>query len=120
MAKRVMQFRYYSDNDSKNQPMYTNEDAQRSISKITLRNGKIFSDYKNITQLGIQTLPGTKFYLNDGINPIIVGSTGIYELDLVGVTTITKLTFNEDSLKTIENLPNAYLIIDIIYEGTIE
>ena len=47
-----------------------------------------------IVQLGIQTLPGTKFYLNNSIEPIIVGYTGIYELDLDNQTEIFKLTFN--------------------------
>jgi hypothetical protein len=35
-----------------------------------------------IVQLGIQSVPGTKFYLNGSNNPIIIGNTGIYELDL--------------------------------------
>jgi hypothetical protein len=61
-------------------------------------------------------LPGTKFYLNDGINPIIVGSTGIYEVDLEGVSPITKIAFNQESLDIIENTANAYLIVDMIYD----
>lgn len=113
MVKRVMQFRYYSEKDGRNQP-------NAEGSKITLSNlqsGGIFEKYGNIIQLGIQTLPGIKFYLNNGINPIMVGSTGIYELDLEGLSPITKLAFDKDSLDVIEETPNAYLIIDTIYES---
>lgn len=109
MAKQVMQVRYYSDSDSKNQPT--------SVRKATLASGEVFQSYGNIIQLGVQTLPGTKFYLNDGINPIIVGSTGIYELNLEGISPITKLAFDQKSLSTIENAVDAYLIVDMIYES---
>jgi hypothetical protein len=40
-----------------------------------------------IVHLGIQTLPGTKVYLNSNMDaPVIIGATGIYELDLEGTT----------------------------------
>ena len=43
--------------------------------------------YSPIIHLGIQTLPGTKIYLNGFYDaPIIIGATGIYELDLEGTT----------------------------------
>lgn len=113
MVKKVMQFRYYSKNDGRNQP-----NAEGSeITLSNLQSGGIFENYGNIIQLGIQTLPGTKFYLNYGINPIMVGSTGIYELDLEGLSPITKLAFDKKSLDSIEETPNAYLIIDTIYES---
>lgn len=70
-----------------------------------------------ITQLGIQTLPGIKFYLNDGVDPIIVGSTGIYELDLEGLSEITALSFDKDSIKRIDDNDNGYLIVDAIYSA---
>lgn len=107
MAKQIMQFRYYADNNSKNQPS--------KITRRELSSGSIFSKYYPITQLGIQTLPGTKFYLNNSITPIIVGSTGIYELDLEGISEINNLSFDGNSLSAINNNNNAYLIIDIIY-----
>ena len=75
MAKHIMQFRYYGDNHIDNQP--------RGIIKEQLtQNGGIFTKYLPFTQLGIQTLPGSRFYLNNAESPIIVGSTGIYELEL--------------------------------------
>jgi hypothetical protein len=60
-------------------------------------------------------LPGTKFYLNNGLTPIIIGPTGIYELDLEGISQITDLRFDSNSLTAVENNDSAYLIIDIVY-----
>lgn len=116
MAKMIKQYRFYNETDKvRNQPT--------SINKTNLVNGLVFESPScyPILQLGIQTLPGTKFYLNGGIDPIIVGSTGIYELDLEDSMEIVKLTFNKDSLDTIENNANGYLIIDVLYDkGTEE
>ena len=108
MAKQIMQFRYYDENNSgqKNYP--------KNINKAKLSSGSIFSDYLPITQLGIQALPGTKFYLNNGITPIIIGSTGIYELDLEGLSEITNLSFDAASIEGINKNSNAYLIVDVI------
>lgn len=108
MAKKIMQFRYYGDvaESNKNQP--------NNISKSNLANGKIFSDYLPIVQLGIQSVPGTKFYLNNGTTPIIIGSTGIYELDLDGVSSITQLSFDAGSLEALSTNLNGHLIVDII------
>lgn len=106
MAKQIMQFRYYAEGNSKNQP--------KTISKAKLATGSIFANYLPITQLGIQALPGTKFYLNNSITPIIIGSTGIYELDLEGLSEITNLSFEGLSVEAINKNNNAYLIIDVI------
>ncbi len=106
MAKQIMQFRYYAEGNGKNYP--------KNITKAKLTSGSIFSDYLPITQLGIQALPGTKFYLNNGITPIIIGSTGIYELDLEGLSEITNLSFDASSVESINKNNNAYLIVDII------
>lgn len=111
MAKRVMQFRYYGDKDevaSKNYP--------KNIKANALINGSAFNKYLPIYNLGIQTLPGTQFYVNGGNNSIIVGSTGIYELDLEGLSEITALKFSKESITTIAGADGAYIIIDIIYE----
>ena len=72
--------------------------------------------YVPILQLGIQSIPGTYFYLNGGLDPIIIGSTGIYELDLSGEIEISKLEFDYESLERINKMANGYLIVDIIYE----
>lgn len=111
MAKVVKQYRYYDDrNTSKNQPL--------GLKKEDLNEGSVFftDSLKSIIQLGIQTLPGTKFYLNNGEFPIIVGSTGIYELDLEGLSEITVLNFDLRSLSNIEEVGNAFLIVDALYE----
>lgn len=112
MAKVVRQYRYFNKEDLKNQP-------QDEISLETLKSGSVFFTEKgllSITQLGIQTLPGTKFYLNNEKKPIIIGATGIYELELEGISEINYLHFAEDSLQTIEEVGNAYLIVDALYE----
>ena len=106
MANKIMQFRYYGEKVSNNQPS--------NISASNLASGHIFSGYLPITQLGIQTLPVTKFYLNNSIYPVVIGSTGIYELDLKGVTQITEIHFDKRSLNLINENNNAYLIVDII------
>ena len=106
MANKIMQFRYYGEKVSNNQPS--------NISASNLASGHIFSGYLPITQLGIQTLPGTKFYLNNSIYPVVIGSTGIYELDLKDVTQITEIHFDKRSLNLINENNNAYLIVDII------
>jgi hypothetical protein len=62
-------------------------------------------------------LPGTKFYLNDGKTPIIIGSTGIYEIDLEGLSEITRLSFDKTSISLIDKNAGAYLIIDLIYDN---
>ena len=112
MAKVVRQYRYYGKQDLKNQPQY-------EISLETLETGSVFFSEEGlaaITQLGIQTLPGTKFYLNNAKKPIIVGATGIYELDLEGISEINSLFFDKKSIQTIEEVGNAYLIVDALYE----
>ena len=104
MAKQAMQFRYYGDKHEKNYLTTTSG----------LLDGTTFESYYPIIQLGIQSLPGTHFYLNNSNTSIIIGSTGIYELDIEGYTDITKLNFDNNSLENISNNGNAYLIIDII------
>ena len=74
MAKRIMQFRYYSKGDEKNSPHY--------ITIAGLTTGQIFRDFLPMSHLGIQTLPGTRFYLNGNTYPVIVGHSGLYELEL--------------------------------------
>lgn len=121
MANRIKQFRYYNDTAdgvSKNQPsQVTGEDG--GLIDTTYQHyvsGLVFGDNFPVLQLGIQALPGTKFKLNNAVDPIIVGLTGIYELDLVGQTEITAIQFDADSMVNINNNNNAYLIVDIIYD----
>lgn len=108
MANRIKQFRYYGEDHQNNQPTGEN--------MISYCNGDVFGDYFPITQLGIQAIPGTKFYLNNNLEPVIIGTTGIYELDLNNQTQINKITIDNDSLNMINNNPSAYLIVDILYD----
>ena len=109
MAKQVRQVRFYgSDEVKKNYPT--------GVTPATLASGSAFQNYVPAIQLGIQALPGTKFYLNNNYNPVIIGYTGIYELDLNGLSEVTSLKFDMQSLNAISKNANAYLIVDIIYE----
>ena len=120
MAK-ARQFRYYGINSPENYPT-GNEVAsgEHSMSATNLINGKVFNltNSNPAFQIGIQSLPGTKFYLNgkDGDNSIIIGSTGIYELNTENINiNITDLRFDYNSIQKIINNNNAYLIVDVIY-----
>ena len=109
MAKVIKQYRFYACEDERNQPAAKDWDAYV--------NGSVFA--YPILQLGIQALPGTKFYLNTSPDPVIIGSTGIYELDLENQMEITNLIFNEASMETINNTGNSgngYLIVDVIHD----
>lgn len=112
MARKVQQIRYYGDHKSdsdKNQPA--------NLTGNRLRSGSIFSQYTPMKQIGIQTMPGVKFYLNNSIEPIIIGSTGIYELNVENLTEITALSFDTTSINMINETPStSYIIVDILYE----
>lgn len=115
MARVVKQYRFYNEYDeTRNQPSYINME--------NLINGKVFESPScyPILQLGIQALPGTAFYLNSSIDPVIVGFTGIYELDLENQAEIVKLTFNKKSIETINTNANGYLIVDVLYDDGME
>ena len=57
MAKKVAQFRFYNNGDVRNYP-------SGIVAKDFVK-GRVFRDYYPIKQLGIQTLPGIEFHLND-------------------------------------------------------
>lgn len=111
MSNKIIQIRYYENDGAKNYPSV--EDLYNG-----LLTGSLFDKYTPIHQLGIQGLPGTEFYLNNALTPIVIGSTGIYELDLFdyGID-ITQLNFTAKSLDSINDNPNAYLIVDLVYGG---
>ena len=109
MAKYVNQVRYYGDGNAKN--------SNSTLSITSLQSGSVFHNTLPIVQLGIQTLPGMKVFINNHTNPIVVGQTGIYELNVDGISYITDLRFDGSTLGVInKNQANAYLIIDYIYE----
>ena len=111
MAKYVNQIRYYGDGSSKN--------SARNVTLQTLQSGSVFHNTFPIVQLGVQTLPGMKIYINNHTNPVIVGQTGIYELNVDGLSYITDLRFDGSTLKIIDDNKEkgTYLIIDYLYEG---
>ena len=99
MAREIVQYRYDPNGTS-------------TISINDLTQGTFFSRM-NILQLGIQAAGGVRLYLNGDTSSqgIVIGSTGIYELDVDGMTVITNLQFDRNTLT------NAHrIIIDIVYE----
>ena len=119
MANKIKQFRYYNDTNNlgKNSPsVITIDGADVDVSYAHYVSGAVFGECFPGLQFGIQSLPGTKFYLNNSYLPIVIGYTGIYELDVDDLAEITSLRFDNESLNKIKNNPETYLIIDIIYE----
>lgn len=115
MKKVLRQFRYYGEDANS-----SSLNAPSNISRDSLYSGHIFRDSlelrsASIVSLGIQTIPGIQFYVNDSLDTIIIGSNGIYELSLSDGYEIDELRFTSDSLELINSNPSAYLIIDIIY-----
>lgn len=102
------------------QIIYFNETSSfntSGVTKNTLMSGSAFEDYLPACQLGIQALPGTKVYLNGNANPIIIGFTGVFSIDLSAGGNITEITVDATSLNLINDNINAFLIIDIAYFG---
>lgn len=109
MAKHVNQIRYYGNGNLKN--------SSSEVSLRSLQYGTVFHNHIPIIQLGVQTLPGMKIYINNHMNPVVVGQTGIYELNVDGISHITDLKFDGATLNIINSeASNAYLIVDYIYE----
>lgn len=110
MARQVMQFRYYGERSSKNQPA--------KINKSNLTSGSIFLDYIPIKQLIIQGPPGVTFYLNGNQDSsIVLGQSGIFKLDLENMFDIFYLSFASKSLQLLNQSNDQGLIIDIIYDN---
>ena len=120
MANKIKQYRYYAEvnqnKNTKNQPLFL-ADGTTVVGLSHYVSGDVFGTCYPVLQLGVQALPGTKFYLNESTEPIIIGTTGIYELDLHGKTEISKIQFDSESMKLIRDNNNAYLIVDIIYDN---
>lgn len=124
MAKQIYQFRYYDDNNPLNCPVNaTSEDwassstetpSAKAFTDFTSEAGAVLPQKASIVQLGIQTIPGTKFYLNGSKYPTTVGVTGIYEISLDDEVTIESLVFNKISMERIKENEGAYLIVDML------
>jgi hypothetical protein len=120
MAK-TGQYRYYNDNNdgvTKNQPQQVlgEDKVYYNVSYKHYVSGLVFGSDFPVLQLGIQALPGTKFYLNNAVDPIIIGLTGIWEIDLDGQTEITAIQIDNQSIQNIRDNKNAFLIIDVVYD----
>ena len=122
--KKVTQLRFFGDsnaylNTADQDAIYhqIDENQPNSLSSVDLSSGDAFLEYIPILQLGIQALPGTKFHLNANLDPVIIGASGMYELDLVNSSAVlTSLTCEKESLTKISKNPDGYLIIDIVYQ----
>lgn len=110
--KKIMQFRFHGEGSQYNYP------KNYGISEWTYN---LFDKYGMISHLGIQGAPGTVFYINHSQNPITLGVTGIYELNLEGIGRVNALRFEKDILmeKYSPSDANPYhrLIVDIVYDG---
>lgn len=106
--KKIKQIRYYNETSAKNNPL--------GLTKSDLASGRAFRQYTPIIQLGVQALPGTRFSINNNTNTIVVGYTGIYELNTNIVYNIQDLSFDLQSLDLINDNDNGYLLVDIVYE----
>ena len=111
--KHMMQFRFHGVDSAENYPIW------HDWRKYNWYNNLLY-DYGQVSHLGIQGEPGVIFYLNGSNSPIVIGNTGIYELDLEGIGRITSLKFDELQLSSIYNNSSdktKRLIVDIIYDG---
>ena len=109
--KCIKQFRYYGDNNVNNYPT--------NMTTSNLIRSNIFAGYGAITQMGVQARPGTTMYLNNSIYPIVIGETGIYEIDLQDFGVITAIRFEGSSLTRFDEQGSTdRILIDIIYEGS--
>ena len=109
---RIAQIRYYGDGDNRNAP------ADLTANTLTKNDNGLFNSYGNISQIGIQARPNAKFWLNNSRYEIIMGETGIYELDLKNTGFITDIKFSSDTIQVYNKADNTdRLIIDIVYEG---
>ena len=115
MKRYVKQIRYYGDGSPENSKLSDGS----AMNASSLANGGAFNDYTPIVKLGIQTLPGTRFYLNGSEESIIVGNNGLFELDLEDRIQITGLRFSPASLQNINKIKEqGYLLVDLVYERT--
>lgn len=107
--KRIKQFRYYGkDNIDKNMP------RQGEV----FFKGNWFQNINAVSHIGVQAIPGVRFYLNDSPSSLMVGQTGIYELDLGNLGIIQSFKLDFSSLKDKEEQILEYgIIVDVVYEG---
>lgn len=105
MTQHFKQFVYCGDNSSYN-----------TVTREALRTGSFMTNTGTVVQLAIQAPPGMKFYVNENNNPVIIGYTGYFEIDLSSTSgAISEIHFDNGWLGYINNNASAVLIIDIAY-----
>ena len=113
--KQIKQFIYYGLNDDRNTPQGSEFDNPWVYN--------LFSQYRQISHLGIQGEPGVQFCINGSEDKyaIMIGNTGIYEIDLDGVGYISSLRFLKKSLEDLDAKATGSkrLIVDFVYEGVV-
>lgn len=133
--KRIAQFRFRGSAFGPDGIWYYNDNYPADLDRDTLVFGNIFQKLGPVSQLGIQAPPGTRFYLNHSASPIMVGDTGIYELNLEGIGRINAIQFHKDDLddmyklvidsngNVVKNNGDAVwdaadkILVDVVYEG---
>ena len=123
MAKKVEQVRYYGPHQTE---LPKGSAAGRgannwpaTLTHRSMTSGTAFAPKgvnRSVVQLGIQSLPGTKFFINNSGNPVVIGATGIYELNVDGLAKITNLSFEPESVNRIDNSSTGYILVDYVYE----
>ena len=112
--KQIKQFRYHGSSQAAQAKNYPNVSNYYGI----LTKGNLFASHGGISHLGIQAIPGTKFYLNNSVFPIEVGSTGIYELETGGLGNIFAIRFDSVTLDWYDAVGTSNrILIDIVFEG---
>ena len=102
MNKKIMQFRYYGTKNKNNFPA--------NIKAGDFSTEDFFKDYYPIHYIKIQGPTNSiKFWINFNSNSVMLGPSGVYELDLQNFSTIEDLKFSIPS-----NISEP-LIIDLIY-----
>lgn len=102
------------------QVRYSSADAPiNTTTQANLISGAAFEGYGPIFQLGIQAPPGTKVYLNHNIQPVIIGHTGLFDIDLSNTDQyIQSIAFDQNSiLNLVESNPSNYIIVDMCCGG---
>ena len=102
MNKKIMQFRYYGTKNKNNFPA--------NIKAVDISTEDFFKNYYPIHYIKIQGPNSIKFQINSNLNSVMLGPSGIYELDLQNFSTIEDLKFS-----SISSTISEPLIIDLIY-----
>lgn len=109
MSKRITQYRYYSDTKEISDGVTLFDIGKQNITKeqlsVTGLSGTF--SYARFTT----NFPGLKIFINKQM--IVIGSTGVYELNKL-TSTISTISIDRASLNLLDKDINSYLIIDLI------